>query len=266
MIRGNALVTGASRGIGAATAVRLAELGAGTVVVHHRRSPEAAEHTAQAVRRAGAEAVCVAADLEDADAVEEMFVQIGRDLGSLDFLVASAAASSFKPLLDTHDENIRRTTRITINALLQCVRETTSLAEAGGSVVVVSGIDASEAMVGHGLLGSMKAAAETLTMYLASELGARRFRVNAVRPGLTLTDSSRTYSERVFGDSAEFERLLVSLTPSRRAGIPEDIANVIGFLCSEEGSWINGQVLVADGGLSIVSPTEMIAGGQGGNR
>lgn len=262
MIRGNALVTGASRGIGSATAVRLAELGADTVVVHHRNSPEAAERTAEAVRQAGAEALCVAADLERADAVDAMFVQLGRDLGSLEVLVANAAASSFKPLLDTHDENIRRTGRITINALLQCVRAMTSLTETGGAIVVVSGIDVSQAMVGHGLLGSMKAAAETLSMYLAAELGPRGFRVNAVRPGLTLTDSARTYSERVFGDSAEFERLLVSLTPARRAGTPEDVANVIGFLCSEEGAWINGQVLVADGGLSAVSPTDLITSGR----
>lgn len=186
------LITGGTRGVGRATALRLAASGA-TVLANYRRDQASAEETVAAIAAAGGTAVAIAADLESGDDISAMFAQVAERYGRLDVFIANAAATSFRPLLETRDHHVSRTFGITISAFLRCVREAAPFMAHGGSIVAVSGIDSIRVMDGHGTLGAAKAAMETLVKYLAVEL-APRIRVNGVNPGYVETDSARMYA------------------------------------------------------------------------
>jgi enoyl-[acyl-carrier protein] reductase III len=246
-----ALVTGSSRGIGRAVALGLAEAGA-SVAVNYRRSEEAAWEVAREIEARGAKALPVKADLENEQEIREMFQTVRQTFGSLDILVANAAATAFKPLLEVKAHHIDRTFRITVHGFLACVREAVELMEGRrGKVVAISGADAHQVMPGHGILAAAKAALEALVRYLACELAERGISVNGVCPGVVETDSARVYA----GDRwASTMGPVIDATPWRRLGTPEDIAPVIVFLCSPPAAWITGQTLMVDGGLSLTSP------------
>lgn len=249
-----ALVTGSSRGIGRAIALRLAAEGA-DIVVHFRRNAEAAEATAAAVSDLGRRVLLAPADLGEACALDILFDRVGERFGSLDILVANAAATAFKPLMETRPHHLDKTFAITVNGLVHAVQRAADLMQGrAGRVVTVSGIDARRYVPLHGAMAAAKGAAEVLTSYLACELAPRGIRVNGVNPGFVDTDSAR-----VFGD-AVFDRLagnIVPYTPMKRVGRPEDIANVVAFLCSDDAAWICGQTLTVDGGLSLTSPFDI---------
>jgi enoyl-[acyl-carrier protein] reductase III len=243
-----ALITGASRGIGRATALRLARDGA-AVVVNYRRNEAAAAETVAAITATEAEAVPVRADLEDSDQIAGMFAAVRERFGRLDIFVANAAATSFRPLLETKPHNVTRTFGITVNGFLRCVQEAATLMVDGGAVVAVSGFDTLRVLPGHGTLAAAKAALETLVRYLAVELAPRRIRVNGVNPGYVETDSARMYAGPDYESRIRPE--WIAATPAGRIGRPEDVANVIAFLCSDEAGFICGQTIVVDGGLTL---------------
>lgn len=245
-----ALVTGSSRGIGRAVALGLAEAGA-SVVVNYRRSEEAASEVAREIGALGAKALAVKADLGREEEIREMFLMIREAFGRLDILVANAAATAFKPLLEVRSHHIDGTFRITVHGFLHCVREAVELMEGRrGKVVAISGIDAYQVMPGHGTLAAAKAAMEALVRYLACELAERGVSVNGVCPGVVETDSARVYA----GDRwASTMGPVIDATPWRRLGTPADIVPVVVFLCSPEAGWITGQTLMVDGGLSLTS-------------
>jgi enoyl-[acyl-carrier protein] reductase III len=244
-----ALVTGASRGIGRATAERLAREGA-SVVVNYRNNREAAAETLATIADRGGKAAAIQADLEDGAAIADMFAQVKEQFGALDILVANAAATAFRPLLETRDYNVNRTFGITVSGFLRCVQEAVALMQGrDGAIVAVSGFDTLRVVPGHGTLGAAKAALETLVRYLAVEL-APRIRVNGVNPGFIDTDSARFYA------GADYERRFreewLPQIPAARIGRAEEVAAVIAFLCSEPASYIYGQTVVVDGGRTLV--------------
>lgn len=243
-----ALVTGSSRGIGRATALRFAAEGA-AVIVHYRRDEAAAEETVGAIRSAGGAAHAERAELEDGDALGAMFARVRERHGGLDFLVANAAATSFRPLQSVESRHVQRTFGVTVDGFLRCVREAVPLmAGRAGAIVGVSGFDSFRVIRGHGVLGAAKSAMETLIRYLAVEHAADGIRVNGVNPGYVVTDSAKTYA------GPDFERIRTeweAATPAGRMAEPEEIAAVIAFLCSSEASFVYGQTLIVDGGLTL---------------
>ena len=244
-----ALITGASRGIGRATAERFAREGA-AVVVNYKRNREAAEETVGAITASGGRAIAVAADLEDGDAIGAMFAQVRKQLGAVDFLIANAAATAFRPLLDTKPHHLSRTFALTVAGFLRCVQEAVPLMEGrGGAIVAVSGIDTLKAIPSHGTLGAAKAAMETMVRYFATELASKGIRVNGVNTGYVETDSARFYAGDDY-DRRVREEWIPAIAAARLAA-PAEIASVIAFLCSEEASYVYGQTLIVDGGLTL---------------
>ncbi|MGH9039265.1 MAG: SDR family oxidoreductase [Acidimicrobiia bacterium] len=247
-----ALVTGSSRGIGRAAALAFAQDGH-DVVIHYRRESEAAEAVGKEVEAAGAAALVVAADLQDPEAPEQMLNAVGERFGRLDVLVANAASSVFRPILEIDPRHLDLTFRTVIQSFLLLVQGAVPLMEGRpGTVVGVSGIDTVWAIDDHGLLGMAKAALEQLVRYLAVELGPRDIAVSAVMPGFVDTASYTYYRDNVHHAGPEaLEQEAIARTPAGRIANPEEIAGIIHFLTTPTGRWIRGQTIVADGGLTL---------------
>jgi enoyl-[acyl-carrier protein] reductase III len=248
-----ALVTGASRGIGRATAELFAREGA-AVVVNYRKNREAAEEVVRSIEERGGSATAIAADLASGEAIAAMFAEVKQRFGALDFVVANAAATAFRPLLESKDYNVERTYAITVMGFFRCVQQAAALMEGrSGAIVAVSGIDSLRYVAGHGALGSAKAAMESMIRYFAVELAPQGVRVNGVNPGFIDTDSARLYAE--YGGKtweARVEADWLPQVPARRIGTTDEIARVIAFLCSAESSYIYGQTISVDGGYSLL--------------
>lgn len=249
-----ALVTGSSRGIGRAIALRLAQDGA-DVVVHYRRQAEAAKETAAAIVAGGRRSLVVQADLGESEMVQQMFAAVRDAFGGLDFFVANAASTAFKPLMEMRQHHFDKTFAITLTSFVEAAQCAVALMRGRrGRVVTVSGIDAHRYIPLHGALAAAKGALEVLTTYLACELAEHGITVNGVNPGLVDTDSARMFGDEVY---RVLEKNIVTYTPHRRVGTPQDIANVVAFLCSDDAAWICGQTLTVDGGLSLTSPFDI---------
>jgi enoyl-[acyl-carrier protein] reductase III len=249
-----ALITGSSRGIGKAIALRLAEEGA-DIVVHCRRQVAAAQATAAAIQALGRCSTVVQADLGEDAAVRAMFTRVRDTFGYLDILVANAAATAFKPLLQLQPHHLDKTFAITVNAFVLAVQHAAGLmAGRQGKIVTVSGIDARRYIPLHGALAAAKGALEVLTTYLACELAPHGITVNGVNPGFVDTDSAHVFGDHVY---RLLEKNIVTYTPHKRVGTPDDIAKVVAFLCSDDAAWICGQTLMVDGGLSLTSPFDI---------
>lgn len=243
-----ALITGASRGIGRATALALGREGA-TVYVNYKRNAEAAAQTAAEVDAAGGRGIPVQADLEDPEAVSAMFRRIRSEAGALDILVANAAATAFRPLMDVKPYHVDRTFAITVKGFLQLCQEAVPLmAGRRGKIVAVSGYDSCFYIPGHGVLGAAKAAMESLVRYLAVELAPHGINVNGVCPGPVETDSARIYAGPLW---EEVRRAVAAATPRGRIATPDDVARIIRFLCTDDADWLCGQTLLCDGGLTL---------------
>ena len=187
----------------------------------------------------------------------------GPVFGRLDVLVANAAATAFRPMLEQKPRNVEQTLAITVRSFVAAVQAAVPLmAGSGGRIIAISGIDSHQAMRGHGVLGAAKAAMESLVRTFALELGPQGITVNGVSPGVVGIDSLRLYVERGFGlRYEEAVARLVTATPVRRLGTVEDVAGPILFLASDAASFITGETIVIDGGRSIVSPMERLAEG-----
>lgn len=242
-----ALVTGASRGLGRAVALKLATSGH-DVVVNFRRNDELAAEAVAEIESAGVRALAIKADLEDVAQIDAMFDRVREEFGALDVLVCNAAATAFKPLLELNDANVGRTLRLTVHGFIRCVQQAAPLMEGrAGRVVGVSGVDSQRYMPGHGLLGAAKAALESLIRAFAIELGPQGITVNGVSPGGFETDSSRIYG----GSQYEFLReRFISQSGVKDFGTVEDMAAVIAFLASPEARYVTGQTVIVDGGVS----------------
>jgi enoyl-[acyl-carrier protein] reductase III len=250
-----AVVTGGSRGIGRGIALHLARDGADCVITYRKNDAAAAE-TVSALEALGGRARAERLDLAEPSLVGPAFERIAAAFGRVDVLVANAAATAFRPALEQKPHNVRRTFAISVDSLVAMVQAAVPLMQGRpGRIVLISGIDSFQAMGGHSVLGAAKAAAESLVRGLALELGPLGITVNAVTPGFVKTDSSTYYVSQGLGLDYEraTERLLAA-TPVRRHGTPEDVAALVGYLVSESASFLTGQCIVIDGGLTITSP------------
>lgn len=234
------LVTGSSRGIGRAIAVELARPG-GAVVVNYLQHAEAAEETAALVRGRGADAIVVQGNVRSEDDCK----RLAAALPELDVLVHNAAIGALKP----YDKLRTSHWDLTLESSLRPFWLLTRLATLapGASVIGISSLGSRSFIPGYAAMGAAKGGMEALTRQLAVELAPRGVRVNTVCGGLVDTDSLRHLPE---GEA--MRQAALQLTPLGRVGTPEDIARVVGLLVRPEAGWVTGQVLVADGGLSLI--------------
>lgn len=248
-----ALVTGASRGLGAATAVRLAELGC-DVVLTYRRQADAAQAIADEVRAAGRRAWVTQLDLGnpeiavgDPGSIEAVFADVDAGPGTLDILVANAAATSFRPLLETEVRHVERTFAISVTGFLRAVQLAAPLMEraGGGRIVAVSGADTQTWIPAHGILAGAKAAMETFVRYLACELGEHNISVVGVTPGWISGESLQKMLGPLYPAAVRSEE---RSHPLRRAATPRDIAEVVAMMCTPAATWVSGNMVTADGG------------------
>jgi enoyl-[acyl-carrier protein] reductase III len=241
-----ALVTGGTRGIGRAIALRLAEEGA-SLVLNYLDNDAAAEEALALVRAKNPDASLAKANLADADAAKALAEEAVRRLGRVDYVVHCAALGTFKRVLDLRVNQWDLSFDINVKSFLILVQRLAKHMPKGGSVVALSSSGASRAVPNYGAIGISKAALEALVRYLAAELAPGGIRVNAVSAGPVDTQSLAS-----FPGHEEMKRELARRTPAGRLGRPEDLAGLVSFLLSPDAEWIVGQTLVADGGLSLV--------------
>jgi 3-oxoacyl-[acyl-carrier protein] reductase len=236
-----AVVTGSSRGIGRATALRLAADGA-AVVVNSRGGSAAATDVVGAIEARGGRAAFQPADAADPAGLTSLFDAAERHFGGIDVLVLNAAGFVRGPLAEAADDDYRRTFGLNARATFVALREAGRRMRDGGRIVVVSLAATRLSPPGEALYAASKAAGEHLVHGFAREVGPRGITVNTVLPGPTDTDG--------FAAAGAPAEALVARTPLGRLGRPEDIADVIGFLASDAARWITGRGIVVDGGFS----------------
>ncbi|HEB49487.1 MAG TPA: enoyl-[acyl-carrier-protein] reductase FabL [Desulfobulbus sp.] len=240
-----ALITGGSRGIGRAIAIRLAENGVNIVVnyVRHRRD---AEETVAAVRARGVECLAIKANVAREEDVARMFDGIRESYNRLDILVSNAASGVLKPAMELTTRHWNWAMDINARALLALAQHAVPMMERGGRIMAVSSLGAVRAVPNYTVVGASKAALESLVRHLAVELGPRGILVNTISAGVVDTDALKKFPNRDQIISQSLER-----TPMGRLTTPDDVANLALFLCSDLASMIHGQVVVVDGGYAI---------------
>jgi 3-oxoacyl-[acyl-carrier protein] reductase len=237
-----ALVTGASRGIGAAIAERLARDGF-TVVINYSGNAALAEELAAKIETAGGKALTAKADVSDAGAVRRMFDAAEAAFGGVDVLVNNAGIMMLSTLADADDENFDRQIAVNLKGTFNTLREAAKRLRNGGRIVNFSTSVVGLKLESYAVYAGTKAAVETMTGIMAKEMRGRGITVNAVAPGPTATDLFLN------GKSDELVARMAKMNPLERLGTPEDIAAAVSFLAGPDGAWINGQVLRANGGL-----------------
>ncbi|HDL7422952.1 TPA: SDR family oxidoreductase [Yersinia enterocolitica] len=237
-----AIVTGASRGIGAAIAERLAQEGY-TVLINYSRADDEAEALVRKIQQAGGNALSAKGDISDPAAVAQLFTQAETAFGGVDALVNNAGIMSLSTVADSDDEHFDRQIAINLKGSFNGMREAARRLRNGGRIVNFSTSVVGLKLEKYAVYAATKAAVETMTAILAKELRGRDITVNAVAPGPTATDLFLN------GKSAELIEKMAKMAPLERLGTPEDIAAAVAFLVGKDGGWINGQVLRANGGL-----------------
>jgi 3-oxoacyl-[acyl-carrier protein] reductase len=237
-----AIVTGASRGIGAAVAERLAADGF-AVVLDYSGDAAPAEALARKLEANGERALAVKADVGDAQAVRRLFDAAEAAFGGVDVLVNNAGVMTLAPLADTDDATFERMLRINLKGTFYTLREASRRLRKGGRIVNFSSSVIGLRAPTYGAYAATKAAVEAMTAVLANELRGRSITVNAIAPGPTATDLFLT------GKSPELVERMARLAPLERLGQPGDIAAAVSFLAGPDGGWVNGQTLRANGGV-----------------
>ncbi len=236
------LVTGGSRGIGKAIALRFASLGASSVAIGYMRGDTAAEETAAELRALGAEPTFVRGNVASQRIADEV-----AELGPLDVLVHSAATGVIRPALETDDKHWDWTLSANARALLSLTRAAAPSMKPGASIIGLSSLGSTRVLESYALVGASKAALEALVRYLAVELAPRGIRVNAVSAGVVETGALEHFPNR----EAMLE--MGEANPVGRIVTPEDVAACVTFLCSPDAEMIRGQTLVVDGGWSLLA-------------
>ena len=237
-----AIVTGASRGIGAAVAERLASDGL-TVVVNYSGDVKSAEALTAKIERGGGRALPVKADVSNPKAVREMFDKAAATFGGIDVLINNAGIMKLATIADSDDALFDQQIAINLKGSFNTMREAAKRLRNGGRIVNFSTSVVGTKLETYGVYAATKSAVETMTAILSKELRGRNITVNAVAPGPVATELFLT------GKSQELIDRLAKMNPMERLGTPEDIASTVAFLVGPDGGWINGQVLRANGGM-----------------
>lgn len=239
-----ALVTGASKGIGAQIARQLAADGA-AVVVNYASSKEGANQVVSDITKAGGKAVAVQADVSKEADVKRLFADATKALGRVDILVNNAGVYEFGTIDEMTEAQYRRMFDLNVFGLLVTIREAVKqFGPAGGNIVNIGSVAATSAPATGAVYSATKAAVDTITMSLAKELGPREIRVNSVNPGMIETEG--THAQGI--TASDWAKQIVAQTPLGRLGRPTDIAPVVAFLASDDAGWVTGQSLLVAGG------------------
>ena len=241
----SALVTGGTRGIGRATALALAAMGA-NVAINFFRSRESARAAVEEIEKLGVKALAVRANVGNAEQIPKMFEEVKGTFGKLDILVSNAALGHFGNVLEVNDKMWDVAMSTNAKALLFCAQEAVKIMPDGGKMVALTSLGSHRYIPGYAAIGVSKAAIETLVRYLAYELGSRKINVNAVSGGFIDTDSLK-----IFPSYDEIIRESTRRTPLGRVGTPEELAEVAAFLCTDRARWVTGQVIIVDGGYTL---------------
>jgi 3-oxoacyl-[acyl-carrier protein] reductase len=240
-----AIVTGASKGIGAAIAKHLASEGA-TVVVNYASSKEGADRVVNEIKNKGGKAIAVQADLAKKPDIDRLFAETKKAFGRLDILVNNAAVYEATPIESVTAEIFHREYDVNVLGLLLTSQQAAKLfGPEGGSIINISSLASTLAPPNFSVYSGTKGAVDTITKSLAKELGPRKIRVNAVNPGMVETEG--VHSAGLMG--SEFQKQVEALTPLGRIGQPQDIAPAVTFLASPDASWITGETLTIAGGF-----------------
>jgi len=240
-----AVVTGASKGIGAEIARQLAAEGA-AVVVNYSSSKEGAERVVGEITKQGGQAVAVKANLSNPAEVEGLFTETKKRFDRLDILVNNAGVYEFAPLENITPEHFHKQYDLNVLGLVLATQQAVKhFGPAGGSVVNISSVAATLAPPTGSVYSGTKAAVNAITRSLAQELGARKIRVNAVNPGMVETEGTHTAGIT----ESDFRKATEAQTPLGRIGQPQDIAPAVAFLASDDAAWITGETLYISGGL-----------------
>ncbi|MEM7683183.1 MAG: SDR family oxidoreductase [Pseudomonadota bacterium] len=240
--RRTAIVTGASRGIGAAVAKRLADDGF-NVIVNFSGSEDDANTVVQKIEDAGGRAIAAQADVSDPKAVRRMFDAAETAFGGVDVLVNNAGIMKLARIGDSDDALFDTHIAVNLKGTFNMLREAANRLRDGGAIINFSTSVVGTKLETYGVYTATKAAVEALTAILSKELRGRGITVNAVAPGPTATDLFLN------GKPQELVDKLAKMAPLERLGTPQDIANAVAFLAEPDGAWINGQTLRANGGL-----------------
>lgn len=238
-----AIVTGASKGIGRAIALRLGEDGI-AVVVNYATSRQAADEVVAEIQAGGGKAVAVQADVGSPTAAATLFDAAEQNFGGADILVNNAGVMSLAPLTEMDDEAFETLLAINLTGTFRGIREAGKRLRDGGRIINFSSSVVGAYGPAYGGYAATKAAVEALTHVASKELGRRKITVNAVAPGPVETELFMT------GKSDELVQNIVKTIPLGRLGQPQDIATVVSFLAGPDGGWVNGQVLRANGGMT----------------
>ena len=242
-----ALVTGASKGIGAGIAKELAAAGA-AVVVNYASDRTGAESVVDAIIAAGGRATAIQADVAKSADVAELFERAKEAFGSLDILVNNAGVYQAMPVEELTEEEFHREINVNLLGPLLVIRESLRhFGSDGGSIINIGSGASRSHPPGYSIYSASKAGLDAVTGVLAKELAPRKIRVNSVNPGATLSEGTKAAG--LYGVGSDIEKQLVAMTPLGRMGTPEDIAKVVAFLASDDSGWLTGEVILASGGL-----------------
>jgi len=239
-----AVVTGASKGIGAAIAKHLAGLGA-SVVVNYASSKSGADKVVDEISKAGGKAVAVQADVAKAADITRLFGETKKAFGKVDILVNNAGIYDFQPLEAVTAEHFHKQFDLNVLGLILTTQEAVKHFPAtGGNVVNVSSVVSSRGVPAGSVYSATKAAVDAVTRSLAAELGPRKIRVNSVNPGMVVTEGVTSSGIH----ESDMRKQIEAVTPLGRIGQPEDIAPAVAYFASEDSSWVTGETLYLTGG------------------
>jgi 3-oxoacyl-[acyl-carrier protein] reductase len=239
-----AVVTGASKGIGAAIAEQLAAAGA-AVVVNYASSKSGADRVVASIEKQGGKAVAVQADLSKPAEVERLFAETKKAYGKVDILVNNAGIYQFAPLGEITPDHFHRQFDLNVLGLVLATQEAVKLMGEGGSVINISSVVATYTPPNASVYSATKAAVDAITKSLSKELGPRKIRVNSVNPGMVETEGTTAAGIT----ESEMRTQTEASTPLGRIGQPQDIAPVVLFLASPDSGWITGESLFVSGGI-----------------
>jgi 3-oxoacyl-[acyl-carrier protein] reductase len=240
-----AIVTGASKGIGAGIAKEMAAAGA-SVVVNYSSSKKGADFVVDGIKKNGGRAIALHADMAKKSEIEGLFSETVKAFGRVDILVNNAGIYEFAPLEEITEEHFHKHFNINVLGLILASQQAVKyFGREGGSIINISSLASTKAPANTAVYSATKGAVDTVTKALANELGPRKIRVNAINPGVVITEGVNAAGI----PGSDFEKQAVEQTPLGRTGLPVDIAPAAVFLASSDASWITGETWIISGGL-----------------